>query len=297
MIRIGLTGGTGAGKSTVARTLEEQGAYLVDADRLAREVTEPGSEALAELVDAFGDDILDENGELIRVALAEKAFATDEGRNTLNGITHPRIMARTQELFAAAPADAIVVHDVPLLVELNTAPMYHLVVIVHADPEVRVQRLTTSRGMSEADARARIAAQATDDQRRVVADVWLDNHSSEADLAADTVKLWTGRLVPFERNVRERRDAVDLNVDPGDRELLGARVVNRLWMLCGEKATAVSVAATEPVVEVAVSARDENAAEELVDVLADGGFAPITPGLFGSADPGRPVTVTVRVAD
>ncbi|MFT3715372.1 MAG: dephospho-CoA kinase [Gordonia sp. (in: high G+C Gram-positive bacteria)] len=296
MIRIGLTGGTGAGKSTVARTLAAEGAYVVDADVVAREVVEPGTNGFDELVAAFGPGIVAADGSLDRAALAAKAFTDDEHRGRMNAITHPRIMARTQELFAAAPDDAVVVHDVPLLVELHTAPMYHLVVVVHADHEERVRRLTTWRGMAEEDARARIAAQASDADRRAVADVWLDNSETEGELRADTIRLWEDRLVPFERNVRERRDAVDLNVDPGDRDVLGARLVNRLWLLCGDKAIEVYVAGTEPVVEMRVTARDAQAAADLVDVLADGGFPQITPGLHGSADPGRPVTVTVRTA-
>ncbi len=192
MIRLGLTGGIGAGKSTVAKTFVERGAYIIDADKIAREVVEPGTEGLEKLVEAFGSDILSADGSLDRPALAAKAFVDEESRKKLNAITHPLIGARTQELLEAAPEDAIVVQDIPLLVENHTAPFFHLVVIVHADEDVRLHRLTTMRGVDEADARARIAAQATEEQRRAVADVWLDNSGTPEELAAAAAEVWTG---------------------------------------------------------------------------------------------------------
>src|SRR5690348_346898 len=121
MLRVGLTGGIGSGKSTVAKLLAERGAVVVDADKLAREVLEPGTEGLAEVVKAFGADVLHEDGTLDRAALAAKAFATEEARQTLNGITHPRIGALTGQRMAEAPEDAVVVHDIPLLVERDMA--------------------------------------------------------------------------------------------------------------------------------------------------------------------------------
>jgi dephospho-CoA kinase len=188
-----LTGGAGAGKSTVAARLRELGAMVIDADALAREVLEPGSEGLGEVVTAFGETVLRPDGSLDRAALAAVVFANPERRRELEAITHPRIAARTSELLAAAPDDAVVVHDVPLLVEKALAPAYDLVVVVDAPVERRVERLV-GRGLSEADARARIAAQATRAERQAVADVWLDNDGSVADLVAAVDVLWRERL-------------------------------------------------------------------------------------------------------
>src|ERR1044072_5266476 len=202
MLRVGLTGGIGAGKSTVAGRLAEHGAALIDADKIAREVVDPGTEGLAELVDEFGADILTPDGALDRPRLAEKAFTSDDARNRLNAIVHPKIGARTAELVAGAAPDAIVVHDVPLLVENGMAPMYHLVLVVDAPEAVRVERLTCYRGMSEVDARNRIAAQADERRRRAVADVWLDNSETPDLVLAEVDRLWADRLVPYEANVR-----------------------------------------------------------------------------------------------
>src|SRR5689334_10700473 len=197
MLRVGLTGGIGSGKSTIARLLAANGAVVIDADQLAREVLEPGTDGLKEIVKAFGEDVLNADGTLNRGALAAKAFASEEARQTLNGITHPRIGALTGQRMAEAPEDAIVVHDIPLLVERDVAAAYHLVIVVYADAETRLRRLITSRGMDRQDAENRIAAQATDEQRRAVADVWLDNSGEVPDVTV----LWD-RLVGFEKNVR-----------------------------------------------------------------------------------------------
>ena len=189
VLRIGLTGGIGSGKSTVSELLTERGAVLVDADRIAREVVEPGTPGLAAVVAAFGDGVVGPDGALDRPALAAIVFADPEARRRLDGIVHPLVRARAAELAAAAPPDAVVVHDVPLLVETGQAGHYDLVLVVEADPEIRVRRLV-GRGMSEDDARARIAAQATDEQRRAVADVVLDNDGSPEDLAAQVETFW-----------------------------------------------------------------------------------------------------------
>jgi len=168
MLRVGLTGGIGSGKSTVAGRLAEHGAVLIDADRIAREVVAPGSDGLAEVVTAFGDSVLAPDGSLDRPTLAAIVFADDEARAQLNAIVHPRIGARTAALTAAAAPDAVIVHDVPLLVENRLAPMYHLVIVVDAPIEQRVRRLVRDRGMNEADVLARIAAQADEPRRRAV---------------------------------------------------------------------------------------------------------------------------------
>jgi dephospho-CoA kinase len=193
VLRVGLTGGAGAGKSTVAARLRELGAVVIDADALAREVLEPGSDGLAEVVKAFGDGVLHDDGSLDRAALAAVVFADPERRRELESITHPRIAARTSELLAAAPADAVVVHDVPLLVEKAMAAAYDLVVVVDAPEGERVRRLVR-RGLPEQDARARIAAQATRAERKAVADVWLESDGSADDLRAAVDALWEERL-------------------------------------------------------------------------------------------------------
>ncbi len=296
MIRVGLTGGIGAGKSTVAKTFTDRGAYLIDADKIAREVVEPGSEGLRQLVDAFGQEILAADGSLDRPALAAKAFSDDEQRQKLNAITHPLIGARTQALLDAAPTDAIVVQDIPLLVENHSAPFFHFVVIVGADEELRVHRLTTSRGLAEADARARIAAQATDDQRRAVADAWLDNSGTPEQLADAAARLWDERLVPLEAAVRLGQvvtpDPALVAQDP-DQASLSSRLTNRLWALCGANATTVEVRSSDPVTSVHVVARDDDAALAIARALPAGGFAAAAPGQFISADAGRPAAVSV----
>lgn len=189
MRRVGLTGGIGSGKSTVAHLLAAHGAHVIDADAIAREVVAPGTAGLAALVEAFGDGILTADGALDREALAQLVFADPGKRQTLNGITHPLIGARTAELVAALPDDAVLVHDVPLLVELGMQDAYDLVVVVDAPDEVRLARLV-ARGLPEADARARMASQATRDQRLAVADVVLDNSGDLRQLSRQVDSVW-----------------------------------------------------------------------------------------------------------
>ena len=195
MLRIGLTGGIGSGKSTVAALLAARGAVVVDADRIAREVVEPGTPGLAAVVRAFGPGVLTSDGALDRAALAAIVFADQEARARLDGIVHPLVRARAEEVVAEAPPDAVVVQDVPLLVETGQAGRYDLVLVVEADLETRLARLVL-RGLTEEDARARIAAQATDEQRRAVADVVLDNSGTPDALAAQVERLWAERVVP-----------------------------------------------------------------------------------------------------
>ncbi len=195
MLRIGLTGGIGSGKSTVAGLLAARGARIVDADRIAREVVEPGTPGLDAVVAAFGSDVLAPDGALDRPALAAVVFADPDARRRLDGIVHPLVRARAAELVAAAPPDAVVVQDVPLLVETGQAGSYDLVLVVEADLDTRVRRLV-GRGLSEDDARARIAAQATDEQRRAAADVVLDNSGTVGDLEAQVERFWAERVAP-----------------------------------------------------------------------------------------------------
>jgi dephospho-CoA kinase len=195
VLRIGLTGGIGSGKSTVAALLAERGARVVDADRIAREVVEPGTPGLAAVVSEFGAEVLTAEGALDRPALAARVFGDPAARARLDAVVHPLVRARAAELVAAAPADAVVVQDVPLLVETGQAGTYDLVLVVQTDLETRVARLV-QRGLSAEDARARIASQATDEQRRAVADVVLRNDGDRDALAAQVDRFWAERVQP-----------------------------------------------------------------------------------------------------
>ena len=194
-MRIGLTGGIGSGKSTVSALLAARGAVIVDADRIAREVVEPGTPGLSAIVEAFGDEVLAADGSLDRAALAGVVFADPEARRRLDGIVHPLVRARAVELAGAAPPDAVVVHDVPLLVETGQASSYDLVLVVEADPATRLSRLI-QRGLTAEDARARMAAQASDEQRRAVADAVLDNSGTQEQLAEQVDRFWADRVAP-----------------------------------------------------------------------------------------------------
>jgi dephospho-CoA kinase len=193
VLRIGLTGGIGSGKSTVSRLLGEHGAVIVDADAIAREVVAPGTQGLAAIVEAFGAAVLAADGSLDRPRLAAVVFADPEARGTLDGIVHPLVRARARELEAAAPPGAVVVHDVPLLAETGQGSAYDVVVVVEADPDMRVARLV-ERGLTAEDARARIAVQATDEERRAIADVVLDNSGTPEELAQQVERFWQERV-------------------------------------------------------------------------------------------------------
>jgi dephospho-CoA kinase len=187
--KIGLTGGIGAGKSTVARLFAERGAIVVDADALAREVVAPGTPGLREVVESFGDGVLRPDGSLDREALGRIVFNDPDKRKTLESITHPRIGERTKELFDSAGEDDVVVHDVPLLVELGMAPLYDAVVVVEAPDDVRLERLE-GRGLPREQARERIRSQADPDQRRAVATVVIDNAEDEEALRRRVDEAW-----------------------------------------------------------------------------------------------------------
>ncbi|MEU2996491.1 dephospho-CoA kinase [Streptomyces sp. NPDC006906] len=190
MLKVGLTGGIGAGKSEVSRLLVSYGAVLIDSDLISREVVEPGTPGLAAVVEEFGPAVLTADGALDRPALGALVFADDGRRAALNAIVHPLVGARAAELERAAPEDAVVVHDVPLLTENKLAPLYDLVVVVDASAETRLDRLVTLRGMTEADARARMAAQATREERRAVADLIVDNDGPREALDARVREVW-----------------------------------------------------------------------------------------------------------
>jgi dephospho-CoA kinase len=190
VIKVGLTGGIGSGKSEVARLLAGHGAVVVDADALAREAVAPGSAGLKRVMAEFGPDVLDADGSLDRSKLATVVFTDPDRLATLNAIIHPFVRRRSAEIVAAAPVDAVVVEDVPLLVENNLQGRYDVVVVVDASPETQVGRLTLVRGMSEPDVLARLSAQATREQRAAVADVIIDNDGDLGALQTQTDALW-----------------------------------------------------------------------------------------------------------
>ncbi|MFJ6461032.1 dephospho-CoA kinase [Streptomyces sp. NPDC091387] len=191
MLKVGLTGGIGAGKSEVSRLLVGHGAVLVDADRIAREVVEPGTPGLDALVEAFGTGILGPDGTLDRPKLGSIVFSDAERLAVLNAIVHPLVGARSAELERAASPGSVVVHDVPLLTENGLAPLYDLVVVVDAAPGTQLDRLVRLRGMTEPDARARMAAQATREERLAVADLVIDNDGPVEALAPQVRELWS----------------------------------------------------------------------------------------------------------
>jgi dephospho-CoA kinase len=186
---IGLTGGIGSGKSTVAALLVAKGAIVVDADVIARQVVEPGMPALERLTERVGTDILGPDGRLDRARLAERAFVDDESTRALEAITHPAIGEEFLRQVAAAPDGAVVVHDVPLLVESKHPAIYGGVIVVETPRELRVARLE-ARGIPRADAERRMAQQATDDQRRAIATWVLDNSGSVDALSAQVDAIW-----------------------------------------------------------------------------------------------------------
>lgn len=328
MLRVGLTGGTGSGKSTVARRLAALGAVVVDADLLAREVVAPGSAGLAAVVAAFGAGVQAQDGSLDRPALARLVFGADEQRRALEAITHPLIAARTTELIDAAPADAVVVHDVPLLVEKAMGAAYHLVVMVDAPVEVRVGRLA-QRGMAADDARARIRAQATDEQRRAAADVWLDNGGSDVELMAAVHDLWHQRLVPFERNVRtgvrvQRASALALVPSDPTWPAQAARLAARIARAAGERgrgvehigSTSVPGLVAKEVIDLQLGVDTLADADAVRSALVQAGFPHVAGNVIdnvhaevdpdprrwrkrfhGGADPARVVHLHVREVD
>ncbi len=182
MTRVGLTGGVASGKTTVSAILAELGAVVIDADLLAREVVAPGTDGLAAVVAEFGEEVLGPDGALDRPRLGALVFADPERRKALEAIIHPRVRARAAEIERAAPADAVVVHDIPLLTETGQAASFDAVVVVDVPVEVQVDRMVRIRGMTEADARSRVAAQAERDERLAIATYVVDNTGSLEEL-------------------------------------------------------------------------------------------------------------------
>ncbi|MEP6697738.1 MAG: dephospho-CoA kinase [Pseudonocardiales bacterium] len=324
MLRVGLTGGIGSGKSAVASRLGAHGAWVIDADQVAREVVRAGSSGLAEVVAEFGSAVLRSDGTLDRARLAAEVFTDPSARQRLNAIVHPLVGARTAEITAAAPADAVVVHDVPLLAENGLAPLYHLVVVVRAGQSERIARLVGSRGMTAEDARSRVAAQATDEQRLTVADVVLDNDGTLAELHERVDALWLGRIAPYADNLLHGRRAgrIGVAISAGDPTWPQQydRLAARLRWATGDLridhvgSTSVPGLAAKDIIDVQVTVGSLAEADELRPAIEDAGF-PAAPAVTGdppkgfdaepahwakryhaSADPGRPAHVHLRVA-
>lgn len=190
MRRIGLTGGIGSGKSTVAGMLEARGAVIIDADAIARGLVEPGQPALVALVDEFGESILQPDGSLSRASLASLAFRDPGTTDRLNAIMHPLIADESRRLMDSAPSDAVVVYDMPLLVETGQQSLVDMVVVVDVPEEMQVERAVGMRGLDAEDVRRRMAVQATRDQRRAVADVVIENSGSLDETEAQVDRLW-----------------------------------------------------------------------------------------------------------
>jgi len=211
LLRVGLTGGIGSGKSEVARRLAEHGAVLIDADVAARRVVEPGSPGLAQVAAAFGDEVLRPDGSLNRERLGEIVFGDPGLRAKLNAIVHPLVrdwMQKAERAAVQADGDAIVVHDVPLLAESRGTTGFDAVIVVNVPPDLQLDRLVSLRGMAADQARARMAAQASRVQRLAVADIVIDNSGSLDDLDRRVAEVWadlehrSGSSAPPPRNVR-----------------------------------------------------------------------------------------------
>jgi dephospho-CoA kinase len=322
MLRVGLTGGIGSGKSTVAAQLGALGAVLVDADAVARDVVEPGTPALEAIRQRFGSDVLDADGRLDRPALGRLVFGDPASLRDLEAITHPAIWARTAARVAQAPDDGVVVHDMPLIVEKGMAAEYHLVIVVGASADIRLQRLIDQRGMPADDARARIAAQADDEARRAAADVWLDNEGTTEALRASVLRLWHERIEPFEANVRHgirsRLSHPTLSAPDPTWPAQAARLLARIGHALGDAAhsldhigsTAVPGLVAKDVIDLQLGVASLQDADEagFVGAMARAGFVRVEGSWFdsghdgttwpkrfhGSCDPGRVAHVHVR---
>lgn len=288
MLHIGLTGGIGSGKSTVSRRLAEFGAVIVDADVIAREVVQPGEPALTRIRERFGDEVFTADEALDRSALGRVVFGDPQALAALEAITHPAIWARTEQRFdeAVATGVGVGVHDMPLIVEQRMAPEYHLVIVVDTDEEVRVRRIVENRETSETEARSRIAAQASDAERRAVADIILDNNGTPEELISSVDRLWQERLAPFAANlaalepVRAPQGLVLAEPDPAWAGV-AARETARLRHRLGDLAVTVDhIGSTsvpmlaKPILDLQVGVASLEAADEAAFVTAmdEGGW-------------------------
>lgn len=327
MLKIGLTGGIASGKSVVAARLKELGAVLVDADALAREVVEPGTQGLEKIAAAFGADMLDDDGRLNRARLGESVFGNPERIAALNAIVHPLVRERAAAITASAPDDAVVVQDIPLLVETGQGSSFHLVLVVDAPDDVRLQRMQQLRGMTLEAARSRMAAQASRGERLAAADVVLDNSGTVQHLLDQVDRLWDLRLKPYASNLAAGIRAPRIGgpvVEPHreDWSLQAGRIAARLaatapgLILAVDHigSTSVPGLAAKDVIDLQVAVPDLEAAATIAPLLAAAGFPavrgiesdtpkPDSPDPSGwlkrfhaNADPCRAVNVHVRPA-
>ncbi|HJB62793.1 MAG TPA: dephospho-CoA kinase, long form [Candidatus Microbacterium pullistercoris] len=188
---IALTGGIASGKSTIARRLADHGAVIVDADGVVRDLQQPGQTVFDEIVRAFGSDVVAGDGSLDRAALGAVVFADAAKRAQLEAIVHPAVKSESQRRFRAAGPEAVVVYDVPLLAEARGTGEWDAVVVAHAPAEMRIQRMIDERDMTREDATARVASQASDDERLAVADVVIDTSGTMADTLRQADELWS----------------------------------------------------------------------------------------------------------
>lgn len=194
MLRVGLTGGIGSGKSSVGDALQELGAIVIDSDELARNVIERGTPGYEQVVAEFGDEILT-SGEIDRAKLAAQVFNDETKRKNLESIIHPLVRKAAEELSKNLPSDAIVVNEIPLLFETNGASRFDFIISVSVQEEIRIARLK-QRGMKEYEIAQRVAAQATDAQRASISDVVIENNGTLDDLTAQVSEIWTKYLLP-----------------------------------------------------------------------------------------------------
>lgn len=330
MLKIGLTGGIASGKSAVASRLRERGAVLVDADALAREVVEPGTVGLQRIVAEFGDDVLGADGRLDRPKLGALVFDDSPRLAALNGIVHPLVRSRAAAIVAGAPEGAVVVQDIPLLVETGQGTDFHLVLVVDAPEEIRLQRMLEHRGMTEEAARSRMAAQATREERLAAADVVLDNSGTLEQLVAEVDRLWDDRLAPFARNLSAGQRAGRVGgpvLVPSRVEWAreARRLMNRIVkaLPAGQQdtvtvdhigSTSVPGLDAKDVIDLQLTVPDLDVADALAPALAAAGY-PLIPGItadnpkrshpnpedwrkriHANADPGRPVNLHIRAA-
>lgn len=325
MLRVGLTGGIGSGKSAAAARLAHHGAVVVDSDAIAREVVAPGTTGLQAVTEAFGGGVLSADGSLDRPALAAIVFSDPAARATLNGIVHPLVGAETGRRVSQAQQRGakVLVHDIPLLVEGGLAPGYHLVAVVDAPVEHRLARVLARSGLDEVQVRARMAAQAEEADRRAVADVWVDNAGSLVALHTGLDALWAERLQPYAENVAAGRraprapHAVIVEADP-TWAAQAARSLARVRRVVGGRGTAEHIGSTavpglpaKDVLDLMVVVADLPTADTVAaelrevglvrppgdwwDVLADGSHRP--KAFAANADPLRAVNCHVRTQD
>jgi dephospho-CoA kinase len=315
MLSLGLTGGIAAGKSLLSARFRELGAVVIDADQLARDVVAVGTPGLAAVVDRFGGHLLLPDGSLDRPRLGSLVFGDRAALEALNAIVHPLVRAAANAARRAAGPDDIVVQDIPLLVESGQSAGFHLVVVVQAPREERIARMVRDRGMSREDALARMAAQASDEDRAAVADVLISNDGSPERALTELDTVWQERLLPYAANVLAgrpaERPAGETVAGPGAADVMGhqglaARVMARIRHAAGALANSVDyLGATSPAggggveeLTFRLLPAPGGDRQRLQEALAGAGFFPSAGGvgagnLLASADPTVPATVEI----